>query len=182
MKTKTDIRKFLIMNLPCVIFGFLMSNIGEAWRLTEGMNASQRFLAFTEMIPEAFANPLPGFCAGDILFGIAAAVIMRLFIAVKGSNQKKYRRGREYGSARWGTRKDIEPFMDPDPRNNVILTATESLTMNSRPKDPGTARNKNVLVVGGSGSGKTRFFIKPNLLQCDSEKYPVSFVVSDPNG
>ena len=180
MKTKTDIRKLLIMNLPCVIFGFLMSNIGEAWRLTEGMKESQRFLAFTEMIPEAFANPLPGFNAEDILFGIAAAVIMRLLIAVKGSNQKKYRHGREYGSARWGTRKDIEPFMDPDPRNNVILTATESLTMNSRPKDPGTARNKNVLVVGGSGSGKTRFFIKPNLLQCDSEKYPVSFVVSDP--
>ena len=103
MKTKTDIRKLLIMNLPCVIFGFLMSNIGEAWRLTEGVKESQRFLAFTEMIPEAFANPLSGFCAEDILFGIAAAVVMRLLIAVKGSNQKKYRHGREYGSARWGT-------------------------------------------------------------------------------
>ena len=101
MKTKTDIRKLLIMNLPCVIFGFLMSNIGEAWRLTAGVKESRRFLAFIEMIPEAFANPLPGFCAEDILFGIAAAVIMRLIIVVKGSNQKKYRHGREYGSARW---------------------------------------------------------------------------------
>jgi len=180
MKTKSDIRKLLIMNLPCVVFGFLMSNIGEAWRLTEGVKESQRFMAFIEMIPEAFANPLPGFCIEDIAFGIAAAVLLRLVIAVRGSNQKKYRHGREYGSARWGTRKDIEPFIDSDPRNNVILTATESLTMNSRPKDPGTARNKNVLVVGGSGSGKTRFFIKPNILQCDSELFPVSLVLSDP--
>lgn len=180
IKRTVDVKRLLIFNLPSVFFGLLMSNIGEAWRMTESIPDSERFLVFMEMIPEAFANPLPGFCLTDIAFGIASGVLLRLAIAVKGSNQKKYRHGREYGSARWGTRKDIEPFIDPDSRNNVILTATESLTMNNRPADPATARNKNILVVGGSGSGKTRFFLKPNMIQCDSEKYPVSYVVSDP--
>ena len=130
----------------------------------------------------AFQTIQPGVYPLDLILGVAIAGGIWLAVYLKGKDRKKFRKDEEYDSARWGTREDIEPFIDPDPQNNVILTATESLTMNSRPKDPKTARNKNVLVIGGSGSGKTRYFLKPNLMQCDSEKYPCSFVVTDPKG
>ena len=130
----------------------------------------------------AFETAWPSFHPADLCVGILFAIGLKLAIYIKGKNAKKFRKNVEYGSARWGTAEDIKPFADPVFENNIILTQTESLTMNSRPKDPKTARNKNVLIIGGSGSGKTRFWLKPNLMQCTSEKYPVSFVVTDPNG
>ena len=135
-----------------------------------------------EGMAAAFQNLVPSFNPYDLVVGIVFAAVVRLAVYMKGKNAKKFRKNMEYGSARWGTREDITPYVDPDVRNNIILTATESLTMNNRPKDPKTARNKNVLIVGGSGSGKTRFWLKPNLMQCDSKTYPVSFVVTDPKG
>lgn len=179
----TKLKKKIITNIPYVFVGAIATNIGEAIRYTEGKNATEKLgNFFTVGLGKAFQNVLPSLHPLDILVGCAAGGILWAVMYFKRKNAKKYRHGEEYGSARWGTHADIEPFVDPDFANNMILTKTESLTMNSRPKEPKYARNKNVLVVGGSGSGKTRFFIKPNLLQCDSKDKPVSFVVTDPKG
>lgn len=174
-----DIKKKVILNLPYVLIGLVATNLGEAWRLTSGRNVSEKVqsLILDGCFGQAFSNPLPSFVPLDLLIGILIGGGIRLAVYLKGKNAKKFRHGQEYGSARWGTRADIEPFMDPVFANNVILSQTERLTMNSRPSQPKNARNKNVLVVGGSGSGKTRFFIKPNLLQMHS-----SYVVTDPKG
>ena len=177
-----EMKRLLILNLPFVIIGLLATNLGEAWRIAEGSNASEKILGFCGTLGTAFANPLPSLNPTDLLIGLLFGAGLKLVMILKGQDKKNYRHGTEYGSARWGTKKDIEPFMDPVFEDNVILTKTESLMMSNRPKNPMNARNKNVLVVGGSGSGKTRYFIKPNMLQCSSENYPVSFVVTDPNG
>src|SRR5574344_2260796 len=180
MNTKKT-KKLLILNIPYFIIGLLATNLGEAWRIAEGISVSEKVQSLVfGGFSAAFANPLPSFVSFDLLVGIVIAGAMRLAVYLKGKNAKKYRHNVEYGSARWGTHADIEPFEDPVFKDNIILTQTERLMMSSRPKNPKYARNKNVLVVGGSGSGKTRFFIKPNLLQCDSKNYPVSFVVTDP--
>ena len=181
---KKDIKKLLILNIPYVLIGAFATNFGEAWRLAVGSNASEKVqsLIMDGCFGRAFANPLPSFHLVDLLVGIAVGGGLRLAVYLKGKNAKKYRHNVEYGSARWGKHEDIEPYMDPKLENNVILSQTEKLTMSSRPAVPKYARNKNVLVVGGSGSGKTRFFIKPNLLQCTSKDFPVSFVVTDPKG
>lgn len=168
-------KKQLIMHIPYVIMGLIATNLGEAWRLAEGANASEKVLSLMTTIQAAFSNPLPSFHPLDLLIGAGCAVIFRIAVYMKGKNAKKYRHNTEYGSARWGTRKDIEPFEDPVFQNNVILTKSERLMMSNRPKNPGNARNKNVLIVGGSGSGKTRFWLKPNLLQMHS-----SYVITDP--
>ena len=168
-------KKQLIMHIPYVIMGLIATNLGEAWRLAEGANASEKVLSLMTTIQTAFSNPLPSFHPLDLLIGAGCAVIFRIAVYMKGKNAKKYRHNTEYGSARWGTRKDIEPFEDPVFQNNVILTKSEWLMMSNRPKNPGNARNKNVLIVGGSGSGKTRFWLKPNLLQMHS-----SYVITDP--
>ena len=178
------VKKKIILNIPYVAIGLFATNFGEAWRIAEGMNASEKLqgLILGGGFQEAFSNPLPSLHPFDLLIGLACGAALRLAVYLKGKNAKKYRHGEEYGSARWGKPSDIEPFKDPNPKNNVILSQTEQITLSSRPSQPKYARNKNVLVVGGSGSGKTRFFIKPNLLQCDSEDYPCSFVVTDPKG
>ena len=175
MNQKT--KKLIILNLPYVIIGLFCSNIGEAWRIAEGTDISTKLLGFFTSMGTAWGNPMPSFHPFDLCIGLAIGAAFRLVVYVRSKNAKKCRHGEEYGSARWGGPKDIEPFADPVFENNVILTRTESLTMNSRPKDPKTARNKNVLIVGGSGSGKTRFWLKPNLLQCHS-----SYVITDPKG
>ena len=175
MNQKT--KKLIILNLPYAIIGLFCSNIGEAWRIAEGTDISTKLLGFFTSMGTAWGNPMPSFHPFDLCIGLAIGAAFRLVVYVRSKNAKKYRHGEEYGSARWGGPKDIEPFADPVFENNVILTRTESLTMNSRPKDPKTARNKNVLIVGGSGSGKTRFWLKPNLLQCHS-----SYVITDPKG
>ena len=174
-----DIKKKVILNLPYVLIGLVATNLGEAWRLTTGRNLSERVqsLVLDGCFGQAFSNPLPSFVPLDLLIGILIGGGIRLAVYLKGKNAKKFRHGQEYGSARWGNHSDIEPFVDPVFANNVILSQTEQLTMNGRPAQPKNARNKNVLVVGGSGSGKTRFFIKPNLLQMHS-----SYVVTDPKG
>lgn len=180
---KPDVRKLLILNLPYLIFVYLFGKVGQAYRLAAGADLSGKLLHFADGFSAAFANPLPSLHPFDLCIGIAGAVIVRLVVYCKGKNVKKYRKGMEYGSARWGTAKDIAPYIDPKFENNILLTQTERLTMNGRPKDPKTARNKNVLVIGGSGSGKTRFFVKPNLMQCfPTTDYPTSFVATDPNG
>ena len=173
----TKMKKLLILNLPYVIAGMLATNIWEAWRLAEGADTSAKLFSFFSAIGVAFSNPLPSIHPADLLFGIICGAALRFAVWMKGRNAKKYRHGMEHGTARWGTQKDIEPFMDPEFQNNVILTRTERLMMGNRPKNPANARNKNVLIVGGSGSGKTRFWLKPNLLQCHS-----SYVVTDPKG
>ena len=173
MKTK----KLVLTNLPYVLIGLACTNLGEAWRMAEGGNASEKLLSLIGTIPAAFGNPLPSFNALDLLVGLACGLLLRFAVYMKGKNAKKYRHNIEYGAARFGTAEDIRPYIDPKFQNNVILTQTERLTMDSRPKNPKTARNKNVLIVGGSGSGKTRFFIKPNLMQLHS-----SYVVTDPKG
>ena len=160
-----------------MVLGLYATKLGQLWRLTPGINASQKLLHLMDGLTAAFASALPSFHPGDLLVGILCGGALRLAVYIKGKNAKKYRKGIEYGSARWGTAEDIKPYMDPVFRNNVILTQTEGLTMNSRPKDPKTARNKNILVIGGSGSGKTRFWLKPNLMQMHS-----SYVVTDPKG
>ena len=175
MNQKT--KKLIILNIPYAIIGLFCSNIGEAWRIAEGTDISTKLLGFFTSMGTAWGNPMPSFHPFDLCIGLAIGAAFRLVVYVRSKNAKKYRHGEEYGSARWGGPKDIEPFADPVFQNNVILTRTESLTMNSRPKDPKTARNKNVLIVGGSGSGKTRFWLKPNLLQCHS-----SYVITDPKG
>ncbi|MCQ2501854.1 MAG: type IV secretory system conjugative DNA transfer family protein, partial [Lachnospiraceae bacterium] len=170
------LKKLFILALPYIIIGLVASNLGEAWRLATGNNSSEKIMALMATIPMAFGNPLPSIHPFDLFIGAICGGGIRLAVFLKSKNAKNYKHNIEYGSARWGTHKDIEPFMDPDPKDNIILTRTESLMMSNRPKNPYNARNKNVLIVGGSGSGKTRFWLKPNLMQCDSKKYPVSFV------
>ena len=179
---KPEIKKLLILNLPYLLFVWLFDKVGAAVRLSPGADASAKLLHLGDGFTAAFSSIAPSFHPADLALGIAGAVIVRLIIYTKGKNAKKYRRGTEYGSARWGGADDIKPYTDPVFENNIPLTQTERLTMNSRPKDPKTARNKNVLIVGGSGSGKTRFWLKPNLMQCTSKTYPTSFVVTDPKG
>ena len=177
-----NLKKHLIPNIPYVVIGLFATNLGEGWRLAVGSNASEKLLHIVDGLALAFANPLPSLHLADICVGAAVGGFLRLAVYLKGKNAKKYRKNMEYGSARWGTAADIQPYIDPAFENNIILTLTERLTMNNRPKDPKTARNKNVLIIGGSGSGKTRFWLKPNLMQCASDTYPVSFVVTDPKG
>ena len=174
-------RKWL-HELPYLLIALYATKIGQAWRLAEGTDAAHKLLSLMDSLSASFASPLPSFELHDLCIGLLLGAGFRLFIFIKESEKKKYRKGREYGSARWGTPEDIKPFIDPVFANNVILTQTERLTMSSRPKNPAYARNKNVLIIGGSGSGKTRFFVKPNLMQCVSDKYPCSFVVTDPKG
>ena len=177
-----NIKKIVLRTVPYVCIALYGTKIGQAWRLAAGTAFAKKFLHWGDGFMQALASPLPSFHPQDMLAGMAIAAGLYAAVYVKSKNAKKFRHNVEYGSARWGTAKDIEPYVDPAFANNIILTQTERLTMNSRPKDPRTARNKNVLVVGGSGSGKTRFFVKPNLMQCVSEKYPCSFVVTDPKG
>ncbi|MFR4264714.1 MAG: VirD4-like conjugal transfer protein, CD1115 family [Faecalibacterium prausnitzii] len=167
----------MALYLPYILLGLAATNFGEAWRLAEGKELGDKIMSMMGTIPVAFANPLPSLHPLDILVGLCCGAGLRLAVYLRGKNAKKYRHGMEYGSARWGTAKDIEPFMAPKFADNIILTKTERLMMSNRPPDPKNARNKNVLVVGGSGSGKTRFWLKPNLLQCHS-----SYVVTDPKG
>ena len=174
---KPELKKLLILNAPYLLFVYLFDKIGQAVRLSPGADLSGKVLSLADGFSAAFANPLPSLAPMDLLIGIVGAVLIRLIVYVKGKNAKKYRKGIEYGSARWGNAEDIKPYTDPVFQNNVLLTQTERLTMNSRPKQPKYARNKNILVIGGSGSGKTRFFVKPNLMQMHS-----SYVVTDPKG
>ena len=175
--TTKKLTKLLALYLPYLLLGLVATNFGEAWRLAEGKELGDKIMAMMGTIPMAFSNPLPSLHPLDILVGLCCGAGLRLAVYLRGKNAKKYRHGMEYGSARWGTPKDIEPFMAPKFSDNIILTKTERLMMSNRPPDPKNARNKNVLVVGGSGSGKTRFWLKPNLLQCHS-----SYVVTDPKG
>ena len=175
--TTKKLTKLLALYLPYILLGLVATNIGEAWRLVEGKELGDKIMAMMGTVPVAFANPLPSLHPLDLLVGLCCGAGLRLAVYLRGKNAKKYRHGMEYGSARWGTAKDIEPFMAPKFADNIILTKTERLMMSNRPPDPKNARNKNVLVVGGSGSGKTRFWLKPNLLQCHS-----SYVVTDPKG
>lgn len=177
MKKTLDIKKLVLLNMPYILLGLFATNFGEAWRMAQGADASEKFLSLVAVLPGALQSFWPSLHPLDLLVGLCCGVGLRLAVYLKSKNAKKYRHGLEYGSARWGTREDIAPYVDPVFQNNVILTKTESLTMNSRPKDPKTARNKNVLVIGGSGSGKTRFWLKPNLMQMHS-----SYVVTDPKG
>ena len=175
--TTKKLTKLLALCLPYILLGLVATNFGEAWRLSEGKERGDKIMSMMGTISVAFANPLPSLHPLDILVGLCCGAGLRLAVYLRGKNAKKYRHGMEYGSARWGTPKDIEPFMAPKFADNIILTKTERLMMSNRPPDPKNARNKNVLVVGGSGSGKTRFWLKPNLLQCHS-----SYVVTDPKG
>ena len=177
MKKTLNIKKLILLNMPYILLGLFATNFGEAWRMAQGADASEKFLSLVAVLPGALQSFWPSLHPLDLLVGICCGGGLRLAVYLKSKNAKKYRHGMEYGSARWGTHEDIAPYVDPVFQNNVILTKTESLTMNSRPKDPKTARNKNVLVIGGSGSGKTRFWLKPNLMQMHS-----SYVVTDPKG
>ena len=174
---KKNFSKLLALYLPYILLGLAATNFGEAWRLVEGKELGDKIMSMMGTVPVAFANPLPSLHPLDLLVGVCCGAGLRLAVYLRGKNAKKYRHGMEYGSARWGNAKDIEPFMAPKFADNIILTKTERLMMSNRPPDPKNARNKNVLVVGGSGSGKTRFWLKPNLLQCHS-----SYVVTDPKG
>ena len=175
--TTKKLTKLLALYLPYILLGLVATNLGEAWRLAEGKELGDKIMSMMGTVPLAFANPLPSLHPLDLLAGLCCGAGLRLAVYLRGKSAKKYRHGMEYGSARWGTPKDIEPFMAPKFEDNIILTKTERLMMSNRPPDPKNARNKNVLVVGGSGSGKTRFWLKPNLLQCHS-----SYVVTDPKG
>ena len=175
--TTKKLTKLLALYLPYLLLGLVATNFGEAWRLAVGKELGERIMSMMGTIPAAFANPLPSLHPLDLLVGLCCGAGLRLAVYLRGKNAKKYRHGMEYGSARWGTPKDIEPFMAPKFADNIILTKTERLMMSNRPRDPKNARNKNVLIVGGSGSGKTRFWLKPNLLQCHS-----SYVITDPKG
>ena len=179
---KVNVKKLILPNIPYVFIALLATKVSEAVRLAPGSDASAKLLNIMTGLNTAFHSLVPSFHPIDLCMGVAAAIAIRLAVYIKGKNAKKFRKNLEYGSARWGTAEDIKPYVDPAFENNIILTQTERLTMNSRPKDPKTARNKNVLIVGGSGSGKTRFWLKPNLLQCTSKTYPTSFVVTDPKG
>ena len=180
MNAKT--KRFLLLNFPYVLFGLLGTKLGQSWRFAPGYGFSEKFLHIVEGMAIAFQSSLPSVHPFDLSFGVIFAAGIWLAVYEKSQHAKKFRKNQEYGSARWGNAQDIAPYMDKDFKNNIILTKTEMLTMNSRPADPKTARNKNVLIIGGSGSGKTRFWLTPNLMQCNSEKYPVSFVVTDPKG
>ena len=175
--TTKKLTKLLALYLPYILLGLVATNFGEAWRLAEGKELGDKIMSMVGTLPLAFANPLPSLHPLDLLIGFFCGAGLRLAVYLRSKNAKKYRHGMEYGSARWGTPKDIEPFQAPKFADNIILTKTERLMMSNRPPDPKNARNKNVLVVGGSGSGKTRFWLKPNLLQCHS-----SYVVTDPKG
>lgn len=175
--TQKELKRLLLLNLPYVFIGLLATNLGEVWRIAEGSNASEKLLSFMTTMGGAFENPLPSFYPFDLMVGMICGVIVRIAVYLKGKNAKKYRHKVEYGSARWGNAKDIEPFVAPEFKDNIILTKTERLMMSNRPKEPKYARNNNVLIVGGSGSGKTHFWLKPNLLQMHS-----SYVVTDPKG
>jgi len=170
-------KKLLILYLPYIILGLIATKLGQAWRMATGADIGEKILNLIANFSVAFQSPLPSFHPADLLLGFFIAAAIRLYVYVKAKNAKKYRKNVEYGSARWGTREDIQPYINPDFQQNVILTQTEHLTMESRPKNPVTARNKNVIIIGGSGSGKTRFWLKPNLMQCHS-----SYVVTDPKG
>ena len=174
---KPDVKKLILLNLPYVFAFYFADKIAAVFRLAPGTAFIDRLTNGFAVFGTAFANPLPSFHPVDLLIGVLAGALLKLAVYIKGKNRKKFRQGEEYGSARWGKPEDIKPYMDPEFSNNVILTQTEFLTMNSRPKQPKYARNKNVLIVGGSGSGKTRFWLKPNLLQCHS-----SYVITDPKG
>ena len=176
------LKKWILPNLPYVGIALFATKLGQAIRIAPGADFSGKVLHMMDGMHAAFSTAVPSFHPLDLCVGVLVAAAIRLTVYVKGKNAKKFRKNTEYGSARWGTHEDIAPYIDADARNNVILTQTEKLTMNNRPKDPKTARNKNVLVIGGSGSGKTRSWLKPNLMQCNSEKYPCSFVVTDPKG
>lgn len=175
--TQKELKRVFLLNLPYVFIGLLATNLGEAWRIAEGADTSEKLLSFMTTMGAAFENPLPSFYPFDLMVGLICGVIVRLVVVMKGKNAKKYRHKVEYGSARWGNAKDIEPFVAPDFKDNIILTKTERLMMSNRPKEPKYARNNNVLIVGGSGSGKTHFWLKPNLLQMHS-----SYVVTNPKG
>ena len=179
---KPEMKKLIIANLPYLLFVYLFGKLGQTYRLAAGADLSEKLLQLADGFSLAFESAAPSFHLFDLAVGVAGAVALRLMVYCKSKNAKKYRRGVEYGSARWGGPKDIAPYIDPVFDNNILLTQTERLAMNNRPKDPKTARNKNVLVIGGSGSGKTRFFVKPNLMQCVSKDYPTSFVITDPKG
>ena len=176
------LKKWILPNLPYVGIALFATKLGQAMRIAPGADFSGKVLHMMDGMHAAFSTAAPSFHPLDLCVGVLGAAAIRLTVYVKGKNAKKFRKNTEYGSARWGTHEDIAPYIDADARNNVILTQTEKLTMNNRPKDPKTARNKNVLVIGGSGSGKTRFWLKPNLMQCNSKTYPCSFVVTDPKG
>ena len=185
-----NLKKLVLLNLPYVVLGLYATKLGQAYRLATGSDLSGKLLHIGEGFMAAFQSPFPSFQPVDLLVGLLVGAGLRLAVYIKGKNAKKYRKNVEYGSARWGNADDIRPYIDPVFENNIILTQTERLTMNSRPKNPKYARNKNVLVIGGSGSGKTRFFIKPNLMQCSmggnaqngTGSIPTSYVVTDPKG
>ena len=179
---KPDVKKLVLLNLPYVFAFYFADKIAAVFRLAPGTEFIDKLTNGFAVFGTAFANPLPSFHPVDLLIGLSAGVLLKLAVYVKGKNRKKFRQGEEYGSARWGKPEDIKPYMDPEFSNNVILTQTEFLTMNSRPKQPKYARNKNILVIGGSGSGKTRFFVKPSLMQCTSKDFPTSYIVTDPKG
>ena len=172
-----DMKKLFLASLPYLLFGYLFNKLAWLYRMSMAEDVLGKLMEVMERFPEAFYHPFPSFQQTDILAGIVAGAFLRMAVVIRGSNAKKFRHGKEYGSARWGTPKDIEPYIDPVFENNIILTATERLMMSGRPKKPKYARNKNVIVIGGSGSGKTRFFVKPNLMQMHS-----SYVVTDPKG
>ena len=177
-----SIKQVVLPYLPYAVFALLATKLGQAARLAPGFGFSGKALHIMEGLTLAFQSAMPSFHPIDLLVGIVCGCALRLAVYIKGRNAKKFRKNTEYGSARWGTREDIAPFIAPDFRDNIILTQTELLMMSNRPKLPSNARNKNVLIIGGSGSGKTRFFIKPNLMQCLSKDFPASFVVTDPKG
>ena len=176
------LKKTIISSVPYVFIGLFATKLGQAWRFTSGDELGERILDLGNGFLEAMQSPMPSFYPFDLLVGVTVGLLLRLIVYEKSKNAKKYRRGTEYGSARWGGADDIKPYTDPVFENNIPLTQTERLTMNSRPKQPKYARNKNILVIGGSGSGKTRFFVKPSLMQCTSKDFPTSYIVTDPKG
>lgn len=179
---QVNLKKLLIPNLSYVLIGVYASKIGQAYRLAAGADLPEKLRHIGDGFAAAFASPYPSFHLQDLAIGLLCGAALRLAVYVRGKNAKKYRKDVEYGSARWGNAADIQPFVDPVFENNIILTQTERLMMSNRPKQPKYARNKNVLIIGGSGSGKTRFWLKPNLMQCTSKDFPTSFVVTDPKG
>ena len=179
---QVNLKKVIIPNLPYFLLGLYATKLGQAWRLAPGISLADKLLRIMDGLVLAVQSAAPSFHPIDLVVGIACGAGLRFAVYMKGKNAKKYRQGAEYGTARWGNAQDIAPYLSPKFEDDIILTQTERLTMNSRPKDAKTARNKNVLVIGGSGSGKTSFFLKPNLMQCRSKSYSVSFVVTDPKG